>query len=585
VISYVLLKARNAYFMPQKPEDDVYSREFWLFVGALFVIISAFIIAFVTSIPLWNKILGTQYDAFTEITLRHQFYNPWVAFCFIFVLFAMGLAQILKYKTTPKKGTVHKKILLSGLLSFILALGAYGRFLYFSSDAVQKVEYLYFALFMAAVFALLLQWNQHVLFKKRKQIGSALAHVGFSVFLIGVIVSMGQQKVISANQSVVSVQTIDKDFKNNRNIILQKKDTVLMGDYKVVYQDKKFRDAIHIDYQVDYFAKQTGNFLFSLYPFVQMNPRFGNVAEPGTAHFWNKDVFTYLKYADFQVASTDTALIDIYSDKMSWRKLVYQSLRQIEVKQNDSTHFYFSKTPENSIPDFIIYAGELLPLSVEEKQSKNIPAEDVAAVLPLVFSMPQYPDRPYTVHPSIHIPSGKQPHILFSKETIPDLGYEVQMDAKVLNENFVSLALRDTKPLLYNGYSFYFSPIRLIDSGQEKEKLGFLPSDEVYQMPLRFTSAKNTATYQETLTYAVSAQGDVLPNILSVPDIDLDLMIQGFGTEGNIVLLVREKEFLVMEAIEFPAMLLVWFGAFLCFMGVAWSVLKAILQNKTNQKP
>ena len=37
---------------------------------------------------------------------------------------------------------------------------------------------------------------------------------------------------------------------------------------------------------------------FSLNPFVQLNDQMGNVPEPSTKHFWDRDIFTHITYAD-----------------------------------------------------------------------------------------------------------------------------------------------------------------------------------------------------------------------------------------------------------------------------------------------
>jgi cytochrome c-type biogenesis protein CcmF len=45
---------------------------------------------------------------------------------------------------------------------------------------------------------------------------------------------------------------------------------------------------------------------FTLQPFIQINPRFGNVPEPDTRHWWNKDLYTHVRYADLE-ADADSA--------------------------------------------------------------------------------------------------------------------------------------------------------------------------------------------------------------------------------------------------------------------------------------
>ncbi|MFD2147200.1 hypothetical protein [Mucilaginibacter antarcticus] len=66
--------------------------------------------------------------------------------------------------------------------------------------------------------------------------GSAVAHIGFAVMLIGAVISAGTSKVISVNDSD---EHYDKDFAkvNNprENIFLYKNTPIKMGDYTVTY--------------------------------------------------------------------------------------------------------------------------------------------------------------------------------------------------------------------------------------------------------------------------------------------------------------------------------------------------------------
>ena len=59
---------------------------------------------------------------------------------------------------------------------------------------------------------------------------------------------------------------------------------------------------------------QPGERVFGLEPFVQINPRFGNVAEPSTKHWPTRDLYTHVRYADLALdpdtLSTGTILPD-----------------------------------------------------------------------------------------------------------------------------------------------------------------------------------------------------------------------------------------------------------------------------------
>jgi cytochrome c-type biogenesis protein CcmF len=56
LIPSFLLLAYNWSKIPQnEKEENTWSREFWMFLGSLFVVVSALQVTFSTSIPVWNK--------------------------------------------------------------------------------------------------------------------------------------------------------------------------------------------------------------------------------------------------------------------------------------------------------------------------------------------------------------------------------------------------------------------------------------------------------------------------------------------------------------------------------------------------
>ena len=101
---------------------------------------------------------------------------------------------------------------------------------------------------------------------------------------------------------------------NQENVMLMKGDTVLMDQYYVTYQERRYEDP-YVYYDVDYLKVNTeGRYekQFSLSPFVQLNQQMGNVPEPSTKHFWDRDIFTHITYADLE--SLDSASQNRYGE-------------------------------------------------------------------------------------------------------------------------------------------------------------------------------------------------------------------------------------------------------------------------------
>lgn len=77
---------------------------------------------------------------------------------------------------------------------------------------------------------------------------------------------------------------------------------LIMGEYFVTYVDKTVEPG-SISYQVEYLALNEESKLekaFTLNPYLQLNPRMGNVAEPDTKHFLHKDIYTHITYAELE---------------------------------------------------------------------------------------------------------------------------------------------------------------------------------------------------------------------------------------------------------------------------------------------
>ncbi len=135
--------------------------------------------------------------------------------------------------------------------------------------------------------------------------GMAMAHLGFTLVLLGALISNGKKEAISTNASF-----IHEDFPANENILLPMSDTVSMYPYYVSWQGEKIEGHNRV-FDIDFFEadefsswedfeKPVLTKSFTLNPFIQINDRMGNVREPSTKHFWNRDIYTYISYADLR---------------------------------------------------------------------------------------------------------------------------------------------------------------------------------------------------------------------------------------------------------------------------------------------
>ena len=187
-----------------KKDEDTYSREFWLFIGAITLSVSCIQIIATTSIPVFNKLFGTEIAPPTNVI---QHYNKWqIAFAFAIATIS-AFTQFLKYKKTDVK-----KFFISLLVSFVMSV-LLAAIVVYVVGIYQNVMYI--LLTWAAIFSILC--NAKILGEaikgKWKLSGSAVAHIGFAMILVGALIAAANNKIISLNNTGIGFG--DEFAKNN----------------------------------------------------------------------------------------------------------------------------------------------------------------------------------------------------------------------------------------------------------------------------------------------------------------------------------------------------------------------------------
>ncbi|HSR38157.1 MAG TPA: cytochrome c biogenesis protein CcsA, partial [Phnomibacter sp.] len=99
-------------------EENLYSREFWMFIGALVFFFSGLLIIGKTSLPVINKIFGSKIAPPEDVEFSHNQIQIWVA---IIAGLLTAITQYLRYKDTPKK-TFYSKLLWPTAISLAASL-------------------------------------------------------------------------------------------------------------------------------------------------------------------------------------------------------------------------------------------------------------------------------------------------------------------------------------------------------------------------------------------------------------------------------------------------------------------------------
>ncbi len=334
ILSIVLMVIRWKEIPKSSKDEDIYTREFWMFIGSLVLVISAFQIILTTSIPVFNKIFDAKLAPPADI-INH--YNKWQMPMAIIIALLTGVANTLKYKKNSGEGV--KKILIYAIISLVLAV-----ILFF---AFELTSWYFIGLLFSAVYTLVANFIllKPLLKGKGKFVGAAIAHIGFGILLMGVLVSSANKKVISINETKQALNNEFNTKENVENVFLERAKTIKMSDYLVTYQNDS-QNWVNTYYKVNYKKINSKNgeveYEFNLYPNGQINPKFGLVANPDTKHYISHDVFTYVSSVPQKKEEAkyiNPTSHDVKKGDTIYTNNAYAILKDIKSNANSTTKF------------------------------------------------------------------------------------------------------------------------------------------------------------------------------------------------------------------------------------------------------
>jgi cytochrome c-type biogenesis protein CcmF len=292
-ITIYLLVSRWKELPITKKDEETYSREFWMFVGAVFLGLSCFHLVIVTSIPVWNEMFGTKLAPPAD-PVKH--YNIIQASFAVVVTLLTGFTQFLKYKKTDITRFFITTLIYLVFAALVTALVVY-------ITGVYRLHVVYILIMLGSVYSVLA--NAKILteaFKgKIKLAGSAVAHIGFGLILIGALIAAGTSKVISEN----TTEQYSEDFIKNKNdprenVMMYRNQSVKIGKYTATYVGDSVAPPNHyfkVNYKmVDAAGKVTED--FTLMPNAQANRKMGLVSSPDTKHYLFSDIYTHVNMSN-----------------------------------------------------------------------------------------------------------------------------------------------------------------------------------------------------------------------------------------------------------------------------------------------
>lgn len=343
--SIVLAASRWKKIPTSEKEASTYSREFWIFIGALTLCLMAFQVIVPTSFPVINAIVEFFGGISTLAPPANQieFYSKWQLWFAVGIAILSGTGQFFYWRKMDKeklKSAMIFPILISLVLSAII----------FTTQKIFDPTYI--LILVAGMYSMIS--NGKILLgliksKSYKLTGGSVAHIGIAMMLIGIMFSEGYSRVISKNTTRISDTFSEQD--NQDNVVLFLNDPKVMAGYQLLYKGeglsaqnipgyiKKsllretndphykvavkpityegrtyaeaedtlyFRTPENTYHEIEYTSLSSGK-QFTLFPRIQINEAMGRpIQSPSIKKSWNKDMYTFVQLQnDFEEEYTE----------------------------------------------------------------------------------------------------------------------------------------------------------------------------------------------------------------------------------------------------------------------------------------
>ncbi|MFT7029549.1 MAG: cytochrome c-type biogenesis protein CcmF [Marinoscillum sp.] len=211
-------------------ETSVYSREFWIFMGATVLSLMAFQVIIPTSIPVWNEIVEAFGGTSNLAPPADQvgFYTKFQLYFAILVALLSGTGQFFWWKkmdAAKLKKELSAPVIISLVISAIIFI-------------VAKVQdFWYLILLTASIYSIVANSKIFIGVAKSniKLAGGSIAHIGIACMLFGILFSSGYYKILSMNNTGLLWSREFPDEVNQNNLLLFLNEPRQMADYSMTY--------------------------------------------------------------------------------------------------------------------------------------------------------------------------------------------------------------------------------------------------------------------------------------------------------------------------------------------------------------
>ncbi|MDX1629747.1 MAG: cytochrome c biogenesis protein CcsA, partial [Fulvivirga sp.] len=326
--SIIISIVRWKHLPTSQKEASVYSREFWIFIGAISLCLMGFQVLVPTSIPVFNRIVELFGGVSNAAPIDAEDYSKAQLWFAVVVAFLSGTGQFFWWKKVDKK-TLFNQLTVPVIVTLLITTVIMA--------TANVAEPTYILLLLAGVYTVTANGKILIslLSKSPKLSGGAVAHIGVGLILIGILFSAGYSKVVSLNTTGMLISKDASTEFNNENILLFINEPKEMAGYKLTYKGERVKDIAtgqfinknllgntaepHLKvakraintangtiskndtveiapentyYEIRY--ENSAGKTFSLYPRAQVNESMGLLASPDIKRDLSRDLYTHV---------------------------------------------------------------------------------------------------------------------------------------------------------------------------------------------------------------------------------------------------------------------------------------------------
>jgi cytochrome c-type biogenesis protein CcmF len=566
------LVTRNKSIPVVQKEEQIQSREFWMFVGAMVLMFSAVLITFSTSIPVWNKLVDvygslmgkgdmTPYHKAMPLDPidHHNRFQLWNA---VLVSIISGVALLLRFGAmgwAEYKPRFLKHVGISVVLGLLLA--------YLFSLWIQLPSWQYIVLLIAASFGIVSNIDYMINFAKGKltSMASALAHGGFALMLVGIMVSGLNKRTLSENRFAQEGLAEGLDVGNNAFLI--KDLPMYMNNYWVTYKSDTL-EGLTRRYEVEFVkVNETGDTLehFTTHPNILYDRELTKVAtaNPNTKRYLDRDVFTFI-----------SGLPPEQQDRANLEKID----SSLEYKLHFLTPGATTKAGSYNI------RLDSIMLGTNHKEYDQ--EEDDLVLSGIVTVTDSTGTRSEKIYPTLIVRKG----LLYSlTDQVNDFNLRTRLKASALDSLFPLDNVLKYEPLVIrSGETKTWQDLSLTFDGVDKNidhpNYRRIDGDIAIQAVISIKGKDNKTHIARPLYFI--RDGSPLNLKAYVPDIGLHMKLERIDPEKEefhlylarlsdkpllpleIALEAPRNDYIVLEAILFPGINLFWAGSLIMLMGM-----------------